>query len=343
MDISLLKQNKYAQYLSIIKNMEDETSGISREAQMEKWKKETERLRPFMDKYENPYIHINHGEEKKLYMFTPGDRVIIQEKIDGSNAHLIVSESGFECYGMNYHLNRENHLQGFYFWCEDHFKQVPSQYFGMKIYGEWLIPHHCEYQEEYYCNFYVFDIMDGNQYLSQDKVKEFCEQSGFSYVPVFYDGPFISWEATQKYVGKTVMGTGKGEGIVVKNLSKLNKANKLFYIKLVDKEYQETNPSREIIKTLTPEVFKEEDQKTAIAGSIITEARVRKMILKKADIGLLPVTWKTIPSNEVFKAVKKDVIKDCYKEEPDTIKKVGKNFPQYAESLIMTHIKNLQK
>jgi hypothetical protein len=35
-----------------------------------------------------------------------------------------------------------------------------EKYYNLKIYGEWLIPHHCDYQNTFYCNFYVFDIME---------------------------------------------------------------------------------------------------------------------------------------------------------------------------------------
>ncbi len=342
MDLEIIKKSKYAKYLLVVQNEEDEKQGLSREEQMAKWKSVTEAQKPFMEKYENPYIHISHGEDKKLFMFTPGDHILIQEKIDGSNAHLVAREGGFDCYGMNYHLNDKNTLQGFYHWCKDHYKNILSEFYGMKIYGEWLIPHHCEYQESFYCNFYVFDIMDGNSYLPQDEVKRFCELCNFSYVPVLYDGPFISWKETQKYIGQTVMGKNKGEGIVVKNISKLNKANKLFYIKLVDKEYQETHPARELIKALTPEALEEEDNRTSLVASIMTQARIRKIILKKVDIGLLPTYWKTLDAKAILKVVKKDLISDCYKEEREVVSMIGKNFANYAESLITSSIEKLK-
>jgi tyrosyl-tRNA synthetase len=65
------------------------------------------------------------------------------------------------------------------------------------------------------------------------------------------------------------MGTSKGEGIVVKNMTKLNKADKLFYLKLVDVEYQETNSCREIIKTINDEKLIKADE-TALLDLMVT-------------------------------------------------------------------------
>lgn len=333
-----LKDNPYFQYLSLKDNYEDELKHMSREEQMTKWKAQTEALKPYMNKYTNPYINISHVEDKLLYSFIPGDDVIIQEKIDGSNSHLIVTSNGFSAFGMNYELNEHNHLQGFYFWCKNHYKNVKPEYYNLKIYGEWLIPHHCDYEDKYYCNFYVFDIMDGNNYLSQDKVEEFCNECGFSYVPTLYKGKFISWEWVKSFVGQSKMATGTGEGIVIKNMSKLNKANKLFYLKLVDTEYQETNPSREIIKTITYDLLHKADLQAKLAETVVTEARIRKQILKLVDARLLPTNWTVIDTSKIFKQIKGVVVKDCYKEQRDVIEQVGKHFPQYAEAIIINYI-----
>lgn len=338
-----LQGNPYFQYLSLKDNYEDEMKNLSREDQMEKWKAQTASIKPFMKKYENPYISINHIDEKFLYAFVPGDSIIIQEKIDGSNSHLIVNENGFQSFGMNYELNEKNHLQGFYFWCKDHYTQVTEKYYNLKIYGEWLIPHHCDYQNTFYCNFYVFDIMEDNKYWPQDKVKEFCKECNFNYVPVFYEGKFTSWKDVKTFIGQTKMGTSKGEGIVVKNMTKLNKADKLFYLKLVDVEYQETNSCREIIKTINDEKLIKADETALLVSSIVTKARVRKQILKMRDIGLLPANWIKLDTSKILKQVKSPVIKDCFKEERAVIDTVGKRFSSYAESLIINHINELKE
>lgn len=338
-----LKNSPYFEYLSLKDNYEDTLRGMTKEEQMDKWKKQTELLKPYMEKYDNPYININHIQEKLLYSFVPGDEIVIQEKIDGSNAHLIVSSNGFEAFGMNYKLNEYNHLQGFFYWCQNNYKKIPNEYFNFKFYGEWLTPHHCDYKDEYYCNFYVFDIMVNNKYLPQEQVEKICKECNLDYVPVFYKGKFESWKQIKSFIGKTNMGTGKGEGIVIKNMSKLNKADKLFYLKLVDKEYQETNPCRDIVKTITDETLEKADNLANLVSSIVTMARIRKQILKMVDVKLLPFNWNQLDTNKIVKLVKNPIIKDCYKEERDIVDNVGKRFSSYANSLIINYIEELKK
>lgn len=338
-----LKNNRYFNYLALKDNYEDTLIGITKEAQIEKWKKQTESLKPYMEKYDNPYININHIQEKLLYSFVPGDEIVIQEKIDGSNAHLIVSDNGFEAFGMNYKLNKYNHLQGFFYWCEDNYKKIPKKYFNLKIYGEWLTPHHCDYKDKYYCDFYVFDIMVNNEYLPQEKVDTICKECNLNYVPVLFKGKFESWKQIKTFVGKTEMGTDKGEGIVIKNMSKLNKADKLFYLKLVDKEYQETNPCRDIIKVVTDKTLENADNIANLVSSIVTKARIRKQILKMIDVKALPYNWQTLETNKIIKLVKTPIIKDCYKEERVIVDTVGKRFTSYANSLIINYIEELKK
>ena len=69
------------------------------------------------------------------------------------------------------------------------------------------------------CRIYCFDVFDMEQhrYLPQDQVKALAEQLGLRYVPVFYEGPFTSWEDYQPLVGKTELGGEIGEGIISKN------------------------------------------------------------------------------------------------------------------------------
>ena len=75
-----LKNNRYFNYLALKDNYEDTLIGVTKEAQIEKWKKQTESLKPYMEKYDNPYININHIQEKLLYSFVPGDDIIIQDR-----------------------------------------------------------------------------------------------------------------------------------------------------------------------------------------------------------------------------------------------------------------------
>ena len=65
------------------------------------------------------------------------------------------------------------------------------------LFAEWLVHHAVPYPEERYEKVYCFDVMEKEtgKYLPQDQVKEMVTELGLTYVPVFYDGPFVSWKA----------------------------------------------------------------------------------------------------------------------------------------------------
>lgn len=273
-------------------------------------------------------------------MFDKDDDIVIQEKVDGSNSHIIANETGFESYSNNCILNENNHLKGFYFWCKEHYKQIPDKYFGLSIYGEWLTPHHCRYPVGAYGEFYVFDVMENGRYWEQSDVNKLAEECGFTYVPTFYVGKFQSWKHLMSFVGRTDLGGEKGEGIVVKNNSTLN-SERTSYIKIVDVEFQETNVSRDVVKTVNmDEVLKVEHFHELIDG-IITEARVRKIILKNVDSEILPVSWGSLSEDEIFNAIRSDVVQDCIKEEKEIVDMIGKRFGAFAMKRIKTVIKQL--
>ena len=225
---------------------------------------------------------------------------------------------------------------------KEHYQQIPSKYEGLSVYGEWLTPHHCWYPANCFGEFYVFDVMDSDgKYWKQGRVEELAAECGFQYAPVLYDGEFQDWRHVASLVGKTLLGGEKGEGVVVKNQNILNKQSSVFYVKVVSKEFQETNKARQVIKTLPmDEICKQEETKEE-ACSIVTKARVRKMLLQCIDNGELSPNWKSLSVNEVTKLVKRWVYKDCLKEEKETMDSIGKVFGKYCNDLTKQHLQEL--
>lgn len=303
-----LKDNAYYQYFGVENSMN-----------------EIENIKEHIVRYDNKYVNIHNYEMQYVEVFCKEDDIVVQEKIDGSNAHIVVNELGFTCFSHKCILNQINNLKGFYFWCEEHYKQIPSKYYGVSIYGEWLVPHHCRYPLNAYGRFYVFDVMKDGRYWEQADVKKLAEECGFTYVPVFYEGKFQSWKHLMSFVGKTALGGEKGEGIVVKNISTLNKAS-VSYIKIVDVEFQETNVSRKKIKTVDMNEVAEREYLHELTESIITEARVRKIILKAVDNEQLPIIWNTLSTDMISKIVRSDIIRDCIKEESDIVDRIGMKY-----------------
>ncbi|MBP5784803.1 MAG: hypothetical protein J6W16_04385, partial [Methanobrevibacter sp.] len=69
-----------------------------------------------------------------------------------------------------------------------------------------------------------------------------------------------------------------------------------------------------------------------LASSVVTEARVRKLILKLIDEGKLPAELKPKDMGAMMKLLPKLCFDDCLKEEMETVKLLG----EYAGKFIAT-------
>lgn len=336
-----LKDQPCFQYLDLKRQYE--LRNLSKEERKALFMAEKQKMDPYMERYENLFVKIPNFEESLFDMNGHSEHVVIQEKIDGSNAHLNVDGPRFQCFGNNYILNEQNHLQGFWFWCREHYHQVPEMYYGLDIYGEWLVPHHCQYPAERYGEFYVYDVMENGEYWDQDRVRMLAADCGFTYVPVFYDGPFLSWKHVLSFVGRTELGGAKGEGVVLKNQVRLNHRGTPFYVKIVDTEFQETNRSRQVIKAVSPDMILKMENQRLLSESIVTVPRVRKMILKLIDERQLPSDWKVMEDKELTKILKSEVYRDCLAEERTTVESIGGRFGKYCAEYTLQVVQELRK
>ena len=286
------------------------------------------------------FMDIERIKESNTIGFNKGDHIIIQEKIDGANAAIrydsvtdtIIAQSRKQI------LNINNNLRGFYEWSQTLDKELVKLVLGNNqiLFGEWLCSHTVKYPDDKYNNFYSYDVYDTEkeQYLPQNKVKEIVSELGLIYVPVFYEGEFISWEHCMSFVGQTQMSGDTGEGIVIKNQTRLNDSNRRlpFYIKIVSDKFQETKKVKK--KKPNPQDLEVINQNLELAKTIITRARVEKMLNKFVDEGILPEDWGAKEMPIVAKNLTKAVYEDCVKEEPDTVKQIG-NFGKVANGIAM--------
>ena len=104
-------------------------------------------------------------------------------------------------------------------------KRIGKRSFRYKLFGEWLVSHTIVYPDDRYQNAYFYDVWDteSERYLEQDKVEDIVKRLNLIYVPVFYKGEFESWKHLKQFVGRTDLGGENGEGIVVKNMSKITR------------------------------------------------------------------------------------------------------------------------
>ena len=205
-----------------------------------------------------------------------------------------------------------------------------------------FIVHNCKhtivYPESRLKQFYVFDVWDTEieQYLPWEQTKQMAEFCGLKMVPLFYDGPFTSWEDIYKFVGKTEMeGSPTGEGIVVKSQDRLdNKSSRTpAYVKIVAKEFSEVHQSKPQ-KEIDPEKLAKKQADEALAATIVTERRVKKTLEKLIEDGIIPEDWDEKSLGVIAKHLPRAIYNDCVKEEPETVAQI-ENFGKICGSLTM--------
>lgn len=305
------------------------------------------------------YLDIERCKQKYAETFNVGEDIVIQEKIDGSNASIRYDEESgtLKAFSRRLELNADNTLNGFWDYVQtfnlDTFKEIlGSRYI---VFGEWMgAKHAIKYPENVYGKFWMFDVWDTQieQYLPYEETRSFydkliaCgnEENKFNFVPVFYIGKFESWEKTSELVGKTEVGAEPtGEGIVIKRQNCLDsKSSRLpFYVKIVSEQFSEVHKSRKQ-KVIDPEAIAKKEANLALAATIVTPQRVQKMIYKFIEDGLLPQDWDEHNLKDISKILPNAIYKDCVKEENETVQQV-EDFGKVAAKLSMSIVRDLIK
>ena len=294
------------------------------------------------------YKDIERLKDKYATAFKPGEHIVISEKIDGANESIVANaDNTLTACSRKNELSPDNRLQGFY----DFVQTLPTHEVcevltpRYILFGEWLVKHTVRYPEDKMRQFYVFDTYDTEteQYMPWSFTKNVAECLGLNTVPIFYDGPFTSWEDIYKLVGKTEMDAEPtGEGIVIKSQDRLN--NKFSgtpeYVKIVAKEFSEVHESKP--HNVDPEKLAKKVAAEELAKTIVTERRVEKAIQKLVEEGIISETWDEKDLGTITKHLPRAVYNDCVKEEPETVEKID-NFGKVCGSLTMKLARGLVK
>ena len=304
------------------------------------------------------YLDIERCKQKYAETFNVGENIVIQEKIDGSNASIRYDEeSGTLKAFSRLELNSENTLNGFWDYVQSlntiAFKEVlGSRYI---VFGEWMgAKHAIKYPEDVYGKFWMFDVWDTQteQYLPYEETRAFygrliaCgnKEKKFNFVPVFYIGKFESWEKAMELVGKTEVGAEpSGEGIVIKRQDYLDsKSSRLpFYVKIVSEQFSEVHKSKKQ-KAIDPAAIAKKEANIALAATIVTQQRVQKMLYKFIEDGLLPQDWDEHNLKDISKILPNAIYRDCVKEESETVQQI-EDFGKVAAKLSMSIVRDLIK
>lgn len=305
------------------------------------------------------FIDIEHIREEDIYLgngvvrrsnvgaFEVGDQIQISEKIDGANASIAYNadEGKLEVFSRTNLLDSADGLRGFKAFVElkfkpDEFKAFPDYV----IFGEWCVSHKCRYDQSWYNMWRVYDIWDKSKknYLSQDAVKAFCKEHDIEYIHVLYEGPFESWAHCRQFMDVKSYGGIEQEGIVVKNQTKLDRDDIRYpkYLKIVNDAFKESMVKKEK-KHIDPEQAKLDAENMAKMGSIVTDVRVKKLVMKCVDEGIVPAELEPKHIGTLMKALPKMAFDDIVKEEPEVVKTVGALAGKLCSMLVAKHVKAL--
>lgn len=293
------------------------------------------------------FMDIERLKESFIDGFQKGDYIVVQEKIDGANFSIRYDAENdtVAAFSRKNPLDFSNNLRGAWQWSQKLDKDLVKDVLrtNLVLFGEWLVSHTIVYPQDKYQNAYFYDVydVDAKQYLQQDAVKDIVDRLGLIYVPVFYAGEFQSWEHIQQFVGRTDLGGEHGEGVVVKNISRINDPNTRlpFYTKIVGEKFSEKKSVKP--KVIDPEKMAERERLQTLVESIVTEGRVTKLVHKMVDEGIIPEKWDEHDMGTIARNIGKAVYYDCVKEEPDIVGQVGENFGKFANSVAMRIVRSM--
>lgn len=276
---------------------------------------------------------------KNTGAFEPGDLISITTKIDGANASIAWDETTgkLEVFSRTNLLDKPGALRGFYDYVKTEIepKLDMSKHPDIVVFGEWLVPHSVSYNKEAYGRWYVYDIWNRKLggYMTQDVVQGFCREYGLNYAEELYYGPFVSWDHCRSFLKKSkAYGPGQ-EGIVCKDMDKLTSKDRTApaYLKIVNDEFKESHKVK-AKRELSPEEAAAKERGTTLAASVVTEARVRKIILKLVDEGIVPAELGPKDMGTVMKHLPKRVFDDMLKEEPEILKQIGEGAGKFISA-----------
>lgn len=288
---------------------------------------------------------IRYGKSSTNGVIKEGDIISITEKIDGANASFRIDKTnplGISCYSRNNPLNEDQTLSGFYGWVIDNILPIKDKLNKKYIYyGEWLVKHKVIYKDEYYKNFYMFSIWDieKEQYVSDDIVQTEAERLGLTTTNYFYIGEFKSFDHLMSFVGKSdiTLEPNTGEGIVVKNVNYFDNYNRQVFVKLVSEKFAEVQKQR------LPKNPNIDSPVIELVKSVLTKARVEKILYKLVDEGILKEDYAIEDMGLILKSLGGKVYEDIMKEESDLfvdyeedkIKRIcGKSLPTIVKAIL---------
>lgn len=280
------------------------------------------------------------GKKDGYQALKNGTYVVVSEKLDGSNASFRLENGEIECFSRNQELSENNTLRGFYNWVQENI-DINKLTEGMIYYGEWLVKHAINYDEDNYNQFYLFDIYIEDNCTIYDKTDCYADSSLVEYyanklnvklAPIFYKGKFISIEHIQSFVGKSELGE-VGEGVVAKAYDYRDRFGRQKFFKFVSDEFAEKAKAKK-------HKIKNGGELDEFVNTFLTKARVEKILYKLVDEGVIEEDFGLEDMGTILKNSSKTIADDILEEEIDSLlkivkKKISKAYPHVVKEIIL--------
>jgi len=293
------------------------------------------------------FIDIERIKPQNNSNFESGDQIVIQTKIDGSNASFCVVDGKVCAFSRRQELSEKNTLNGFLDLVMTFDTELVSAILGERyvVFGEWLTSHKIKYSEDMYKKFYMYDVWDKEEecYLPSREVLKFYKQLFLNndkvvFVKNLYEGEFTTWEAALEYLKVNIYNSSPcSEGIVVKNQSKLKSKSRFpFYLKIVNEQFSEVMKT----KPVNTEKLKEKERQEAIMATVITRRRIEKGLEKLIEDKLIPENWDETNMKDIAKLLPRFIYNDIVKEEPETVSQCD-NAGKICSSITMRIVREI--
>ncbi len=285
------------------------------------------------------YQHIERFDTDEVMGIDQG-LCYLFPKIDGTNGQLWWN-NGLMAGSRNRQLTLDNDNAGFYNWAveQSNLNEFFKNNQDIRLYGEWLVPHALKtYEERAWKNFYVFDVMKNDMYMSYDDYKILLDEYSIEYIPALCKIENPRYDYLIKILDKNNYliqdGKGTGEGIVIKNYSYKNKFGRITWAKIVKNEFKSLHQK----VWDTTEIKQKEIIEEKIVDKYITKSLIEKEFFKiKEETGwssknihrLLDTVFYCLINEEIWNILKsfKNPVIDFSKLKGLTTNKIKKEMP----------------
>lgn len=171
-------------------------------------------------------------------------------KIDGTNASVWLGDDGqIKAGSRTRELSHESDNAGFYAYVQTSEKLLGffSKYPGVRLYGEWLVPHSLKtYEDSAWRKFYIFDTCrEDGILIPYDEYLPMIQEFDLDYIPALKIFTNASVDDFRAYleVNKFLIqeNQGIGEGIIIKNYAYRNKYGRQVWAKMVTNDFKTKN------------------------------------------------------------------------------------------------------